>query len=36
MLLDEMIAVYCGNYKEPVNILCGQNAEFSNLKTSAI
>jgi translation initiation factor IF-1 len=27
MLLGEIIAVYCENYMEHINTLCGQNAE---------
>jgi hypothetical protein len=34
MLFRELIAVYCENHTEHINTLCGQNAEFCNLKGS--
>jgi hypothetical protein len=32
MLLKEMIAVYSETHKKPTNTLCGQTAEFRNVK----
>jgi hypothetical protein len=32
MLFRETVAVYCENHTEHTNTLCGQNAEFSNVK----
>jgi hypothetical protein len=32
MLFGEIIAVYCENRTEHTNTLCGQNAEFLNVK----
>jgi hypothetical protein len=31
MLFREIIAVYCENYTEQINTLCGQNGEILNL-----
>jgi hypothetical protein len=30
MLFREITAVYCANFTEHINTLCGQNAEFSS------
>jgi hypothetical protein len=32
MLFGEIIAVYCENYTERINTLCGQNTELYYLK----
>jgi hypothetical protein len=32
MLFREIIAVYCENHTEHINTLCGQTAEFRNVK----
>jgi hypothetical protein len=32
MLFRETVAVYCENHTEHTNTLCGQNAEFLNVK----
>jgi hypothetical protein len=32
MLFGETVTVYCDNHTEHINILCGQNAEFSCVK----
>jgi hypothetical protein len=32
MLFGETVAVYCENHTEHTNTLCGQNAEFFNVK----
>jgi hypothetical protein len=34
MLLGGTVAVYCENHTERTNALCGQNAEFYNVKAS--
>jgi hypothetical protein len=32
MLFTEIIAVYSNNHTEPIDTLCGQNAELLNVK----
>jgi hypothetical protein len=32
MLFMETVALYCENYTEHTNILCGQKAEWCNVK----
>jgi hypothetical protein len=32
MLFRETVAVYCENHTEHINTLCGQNAEFLDVK----
>jgi hypothetical protein len=34
MLFGETVAVYCENHTEHTDTLCGQNTEFSYVKTS--
>jgi hypothetical protein len=36
MLVGEKIAVYCENYTEHINTLCGQNAEIEYVKAGGI
>jgi hypothetical protein len=36
MLFGETVAVYCENRTEHINTLCGQNVEFSHIKTCGI
>jgi hypothetical protein len=32
MLFRETVAVYCDNHTEHTDALCGQNAQFGNIK----
>jgi hypothetical protein len=34
MLFRETVAVYCENYMEHINTLCGQSAKFRYVKTA--
>jgi hypothetical protein len=36
MLFRETVTVYCENHTEHINTLCGQNAEFVNVKASGM
>jgi hypothetical protein len=36
MLFGETLAVYCENHTEHINTLCGQNAEFLDIKAGGI
>jgi hypothetical protein len=32
MLFEETVAVYCENFREHTDTMCGQNAEFFNVE----
>jgi hypothetical protein len=36
MLFRETVAVYCENHTEHINALCGQNAEFRDIKAGGM